>query len=82
MVVFVVKRYAVRETEKWRCAVRKTKLGRYAVRKGEGVSPSFLSTIGPRIFAFSTQGLVSDDSKSLLRSIHLCSGQVYTSHHG
>ena len=36
MVVFVVKRYAVREAEKWRYAVRKAKIGRYAVRKGEG----------------------------------------------
>jgi len=36
MVVFVVKRYAVRETEKWRYAVRKAKIGRYAVRKGGG----------------------------------------------
>ena len=35
-VVFVVKRYAVRETEKWRYAVRKAKIGRYAVRKGGG----------------------------------------------
>ena len=36
MVVFVVKRYAVRETEKWRYAVHKAKIGRCAVRKGEG----------------------------------------------
>ena len=36
MVVFVVKRYAVREAEKWRYAVRKAKIGRYAVRKVEG----------------------------------------------
>jgi len=36
MVVFVVKRYAVRETEKWRYAVRKAKIGRYTVRKGGG----------------------------------------------
>jgi len=36
MAVFVVKRYAVRETEKWRYAVRKAKIGRYAVRKGGG----------------------------------------------
>jgi len=36
MVVFVVKRYAVRETENWRYAVRTAKIGRYAVRKGEG----------------------------------------------
>jgi len=35
-VVFVVKRHAVRQTEKWRYAVRKAKIGRYAVRKGEG----------------------------------------------
>jgi len=32
--VFVVKQYAVRETEKWRYEVRKAKIGRYAVRKG------------------------------------------------
>ena len=39
MVVFVVKRYAVREAEKWRYAVRKAKIGRYAVRKeGGGVT--------------------------------------------
>jgi len=36
MVVFVVKRYAVREANKWRYAVRKAKIGRYAVRKGGG----------------------------------------------
>ena len=36
MVVNVVKRYAVREAEKWRYAVRKAKIGRYAVRKGVG----------------------------------------------
>jgi len=42
MVVFVVKRYAVREAKKWRYAVRKAKIGRYAVRKGEGVSPSYV----------------------------------------
>ena len=35
-VIFVVKRYAVRETEKWRYAVRNAKIGRYAVRKGGG----------------------------------------------
>jgi len=35
-VVFVVKRYAVREAEKWRYAVRKAKIGRYAVRQGGG----------------------------------------------
>jgi len=34
MVVFVVKRYAVREAEQWRYAVRNAKLRRYAVRKG------------------------------------------------
>ena len=36
MVVFVVKRYAVRDAKKWRYAVRKAKIGRYAVRKGGG----------------------------------------------
>ena len=36
MVVIVVKRYAVREAEKWRYAVRKAKIWRYAVRKGVG----------------------------------------------
>jgi len=34
MVVFVVERYAVRETEKWRYVVRKAKIGQYA--RGEG----------------------------------------------
>jgi len=36
MVVFVFKRYAVREAEKWWYAVRKAKIGRYAVRQGGG----------------------------------------------
>jgi len=36
MVVFVVKRYAVREAKKWRYAVRNAKIKRYAVRKGGG----------------------------------------------
>ena len=36
MVVFVVKRYAVREVKKWRYAVRNAKIKRYAVRKGGG----------------------------------------------
>ena len=36
MVVFVVKRYAVRVAKKWRYAVRNAKIERYAVRKGEG----------------------------------------------
>ena len=43
MLVFVVKRYAVRKAEKWRYAVRKAKIGRYAVgptQGGRGVSPS------------------------------------------
>jgi len=35
---FVVKRYAVREAEKWRYAVRKAKIGRYAVYQGGGVT--------------------------------------------
>ena len=44
IVVFVVKRYAVREAEKWRYAVRKAKIGRYAVRhRGAGVSPSTIA---------------------------------------
>jgi len=38
-VVFVVKRYAVREAKNWRYAVRKAKIGQYAVHKGGGVSP-------------------------------------------
>ena len=54
IVVFVVKRYAVRETEKWRYAVRKAKLERYAVRKGEGVSPSYRSLL----FLLSIDGAV------------------------
>jgi len=36
MVVFVVKRYAVRNAKKWRYAVRNAKIERYAVRKGGG----------------------------------------------
>ena len=36
MVVFVVKRYAVREAKTWRYAVRNAKIERYAVRKGGG----------------------------------------------
>jgi len=36
MVVFVVKRYAVREAKKWRYAVRNAKIEQYAVRKGRG----------------------------------------------
>ena len=43
MVVFVVQRYAVRDTENWRYALRKAKIGRYAVRLqgggGVGVRP-------------------------------------------
>ena len=35
IVVFVVKRYAVRETEKWRYAVCKAKIGQYAVCKAK-----------------------------------------------
>ena len=35
-VVFVVKRYAVREAKNWRYAVRKAKIGQYAVRNGGG----------------------------------------------
>jgi len=34
--VFVVKRYAVREAKKWRYTVRNAKIERYAVRKGWG----------------------------------------------
>jgi len=40
LVVFVVKRYPVREAKRWRYAVRKAKIGRDAVRKG-GLSPSY-----------------------------------------
>ena len=36
MVVFVVKRYSVREAKKWRYAVRNAKIDRYAVRNGGG----------------------------------------------
>ena len=36
MIVFVVKRYAVRKAKKLRYAVRKAKIRRYAVCKGEG----------------------------------------------
>jgi len=46
MVVFVVKRYAVREAKKWRYAVRKAKVGRYAVRKGGGgCHPQLVTTL-------------------------------------
>jgi len=45
MVVFVVKRYAVREAKIGRYAVRKAKIGRYAVRKGGGVSPLYFTVI-------------------------------------
>ena len=38
MVVFVVKRYAVREAKKWQYAVRKAKIERYV----KGVSPSLI----------------------------------------
>ena len=36
MVVFAVKRQAVREAKKWWYAVRDAKIERYAVRKGGG----------------------------------------------
>jgi len=48
MVVFVVKRYAVREAKKWQYAVREAKKWQYAVRKAKieryvkGVSPSLI----------------------------------------
>jgi len=45
-VVFVVKRYAVRETEKWQYAVRKAKIGQYAVRKG-GVTLIYIQLMMP-----------------------------------
>jgi len=38
MVVFVLKRYAVREAKKLRYAVRNAKIDRYAVRKGGGAT--------------------------------------------
>ena len=69
MVVFVVKRYTVRETEKWRYAVPKAKIGRYAVRKGGGgvtlhYSDEFLLTLVFTIcFLYSLQILGSTDQK-------------------
>ena len=45
MVVFVVKRYAVREPKKWRYAVRNAKIERYAVRKGGGGVVTLLNVI-------------------------------------
>ena len=56
MVVFVVKRYAVRNVKKWRYAVRNVKKWRYAVRNakieqyaerkgGGGVTLMFLETL-------------------------------------
>ena len=38
MVVFVVKRNAVREAKNWRYAVSRAEIGCYAVRKGWGVT--------------------------------------------
>ena len=43
MVVFVVKRYAVRKPEIRPYAVRKLKMKQYPVRKGGEVSPLMLS---------------------------------------
>ena len=46
MVVFVVKRYAVREAKKWRYAVRNAKIKRYAVyARGEGCVTLILGNI-------------------------------------
>jgi len=51
MVVFVVKRYAVREAEKWQYAVRKAKIGRYAERKGGGgCHPHYYATANTYTF--------------------------------
>jgi len=47
MVVFVVKRYAVRVAKKWRYAVRNAKIERYAVRKGGGGVT--LNNVQPRV---------------------------------
>ena len=52
MVVFVVKRYAVREAKKWRYAVRNAKIERYAVRKGGG-------GCHPHIYVFSRNDVQS-----------------------
>ena len=50
MVVFVVKRYAVREAKKWRYAVRNAKIERYAVRKrGRGCHPHYNHDLYPSI---------------------------------
>ena len=51
--LFVVKRYAVREAKKCRYAVRKAKIGRYAVRNGGGgVTLHYVSfTCDQRTFA-------------------------------
>jgi len=63
--VFVVKRYAVREAEKWRYAVRKAKIGQYAVRKGGG---------GVTLISISTEVYITfadlslDQSKSCIHS--------------
>ena len=50
MVVFVVKRYAVREAKKWRYAVRNAKIERYAVRKGGGGYHPLLLPGAPTFF--------------------------------
>jgi len=56
MVVFVVKRYAVREAKKWRYAVRNAKIERYAVRKGGGgCHPLVFMFTAPPVF-------ISDES--------------------
>ena len=53
MVVFVVKRYAVYEAEKWRYAVRKAKIGRHAVRQGgEGCHPHIRITLQDEIASY------------------------------
>jgi len=54
MVVFVAKRYAVREAKKWRYAVRNAKIERYAVRKG-GVTLSNFKTTLIRLYPYQLQ---------------------------
>jgi len=55
MVVFVVKRYAVREAKKWRYAVREAKIGRYAVRKGGGDVTLVYAKVYPDISCLSAK---------------------------
>jgi len=49
MIVFVVKRYAVRDAKKWRYAVRKANIWRYAVRKERGGVTLIVKKVPPYV---------------------------------